>query len=254
MKAKQKGINKLEGPVTDVPIELPERRAYVKCPGCRRVIDQELLARNLDVCPRCGHHLRLGARARRYPRGSAVLRVGDVTTCMGLVLEGAVRLEKEDYWGNRTILASFGPGQSFAEVYACEPGLPLDLNVVAAEGALVLLMDVRRVTSLCPASCAFHARLVRNLLGIVARRAHALTRKIEHTSQRTTRAKLLSYLSDQAKAAEASRFAIPFDRQELADYLSVDRSAMCAELSRMRKAGIIDFHKNVFELGEGSTL
>ena len=196
----------------------------------------------------------LGARERRSPQGSAVLRVGDVTTCMGLVLEGAVRLEKEDYWGNRTILASFGPGQSFAEVYACEPGLPLDLNVVAAEDALVLLMDVRRVTSLCPASCAFHARLVRNLLGIVARRAHALTRKIEHTSQRTTRAKLLSYLSDQAKAAEASRFAIPFDRQELADYLSVDRSAMCAELSRMRKEGIIDFHKNVFELGEGSTL
>ena len=110
----------------------------------------------------------LGARERRYPQGSAVLRVGDVTTCMGLVLEGAVRLEKEDYWGNRTILASFGPGQSFAEVYACEPGFPLDLNVVAAEDALVLLMDVRRVTSLCPASCAFHARLVRNLLGIVA--------------------------------------------------------------------------------------
>lgn len=196
----------------------------------------------------------LGARKRTFPKGSYLFRVGDRTTAMGIMLEGSVRLEKEDYWGNRTILASFGPGQSFAEVYACEPGLPLDLNVVAAEDALVLLMDVRRVTSLCSASCAFHARLVRNLLGIVARRAHALTRKIEHTSQRTTRAKLLSYLSDQAKAAEASRFAIPFDRQELADYLSVDRSAMCAELSRMRKEGIIDFHKNVFELGEGSTL
>ena len=190
----------------------------------------------------------LDARQRYVPKGDALLRVGDVTTCMGLVLEGAVRLEKEDYWGNRTILASFGPGQSFAEVYAC------DLNVVAAEDALVLLMDVRRVTSLCPASCAFHARLVRNLLGIVARRAHALTRKIEHTSQRTTRAKLLSYLSDQARAAGTSRFTVPFDRQELADYLSVDRSAMCAELSRMRKEGIIDYRKNVFELGEGSAL
>ncbi len=196
----------------------------------------------------------LDARQRYVPKSDALLRVGDVTTCMGLVLEGAVRLEKEDYWGNRTILASFGPGQSFAEVYACEPGLPLDLNVVAAEDALVLLMDVRRVTSLCPASCAFHARLVRNLLGIVARRAHALTRKIEHTSQRTTRAKLLSYLSDQARAAGTSRFTVPFDRQELADYLSVDRSAMCAELSRMRKEGIIDYRKNVFELGEGSAL
>ena len=196
----------------------------------------------------------LDARQRYVPKGDALLRVGDVTTCMGLVLEGAVRLEKEDYWGNRSILASFGPGQSFAEVYACEPDLAFDINVVAAEDATVLFLDIGRVTTMCPSSCAFHARLIRNLLGIVARRAHALTRKIEHTSQRTTRAKLLSYLSDQAKAAEASRFAIPFDRQELADYLSVDRSAMCAELSRMRKEGIIDFHKNVFELGEGSTL
>ena len=196
----------------------------------------------------------LDARQRYVPKGDALLRVGDVTTCMGLVLEGAVRLEKEDYWGNRTILASFGPGQSFAEVYACEPGFPLDLNVVAAEDALVLLMDVRRVTSLCPASCAFHARLVRNLLGIVARRAHALTRKIEHTSQRTTRAKLLSYLSDQARAAGTSRFTVPFDRQELADYLSVDRSAMCAELSRMKRDGLIDYNRNQFEIVRRSAL
>lgn len=218
------------------------------------LIGRSPLFANIDAADLAPMLQCLGARKRTFPKGSYLFRVGDRTTAMGIMLEGSVRLEKEDYWGNRTILASFGPGQSFAEVYACEPGLPLDLNVVAAEDALVLLMDVRRVTSLCPASCAFHARLVRNLLGIVARRAHALTRKIEHTSQRTTRAKLLSYLSDQAKAAEASRFAIPFDRQELADYLSVDRSAMCAELSRMRKEGIIDFHKNVFELGEGSTL
>lgn len=196
----------------------------------------------------------LDARRRRVPKGDALLRVGDVTTSMGLVLEGSVRLEREDYWGNRTILASFGPGQSFAEVYACEPDLPLDINVVAAEDALVMLMDLRRVTTMCPSSCAFHARLIRNLLGCVARRTHALTRKIEHTSKRTTRAKLLSYLSDQAKAAGSNRFSIPFDRQELADYLSVDRSAMCAELSRMRKEGIMDYRKNEFELKEGSAL
>lgn len=204
---------------------------------------------DLEALLRC-----LGARTRRYPRGSAVLRVDDVTACMGLVLEGAVRLEKEDYWGNRTILASLDPGQSFAEVYACEPGLPLDINVVAAEDTLVLLMDVQRITSLCPSSCTFHTRLVRNLLGIVAHRAHALMRKIEHTSQRTTRAKLLSYLSDQAKSAGTNRFAIPFDRQELADYLSVDRSAMCAELSRMKKDGLIEYQRNRFEIVRPSVL
>lgn len=218
------------------------------------LIGRSPLFANIDAADLAPMLQCLGARKRTFPKGSYLFRVGDRTTAMGIMLEGSVRLEKEDYWGNRTILASFGPGQSFAEVYACEPGLPLDLNVVAAEDALVLLMDVRRVTSLCPASCAFHAHLVRNLLGIVARRAHALTRKIEHTSQRTTRAKLLSYLSDQARAAGTSRFTVPFDRQELADYLSVDRSAMCAELSRMRKEGIIDYRKNVFELGEGSAL
>ena len=196
----------------------------------------------------------LGARTRTYPRGSAVFRMGDTTTCMGLVLEGAVRLEKEDWWGNRSILASFGPGQSFAEVYACEPGLPFDINAMAAEDALVLLLDVGRIATMCPSSCAFHARLIRNLLGLIAKRTHALTRKIEHTSKRTTRAKLLSYLSEQAEAAGSSRFAVPFDRQELADYLSVERSAMCAELSRMKKDGLIDYHKNRFEIVRPSAL
>lgn len=196
----------------------------------------------------------LDARQRYVPKGDALLRVGDVTTCMGLVLEGAVRLEKEDYWGNRSILASFGPGQSFAEVYACEPDLAFDINVVAAEDATVLFLDIGRVTTMCPSSCAFHARLIRNLLGIVAKRTHALTRKIEHTTKRTTRAKLLSYLSDQAEAAHASRFVIPFDRQELADYLSVDRSAMCAELSRMKRDGLIDYNRNQFEIVRRSAL
>ena len=196
----------------------------------------------------------LGARLRSYAKGAYVFRVGDRTTSMGLVLEGSVRLEKEDYWGNRSILASFGPGQSFAEVYACEPDLAFDINAVAAEDAVVLFLDVGRITGMCPTSCTFHARLIRNLLGIIAKRTHALTRKIEHTSKRTTRAKLLSYLSDQAERAESSRFAIPFDRQELADYLSVDRSAMCAELSRMKKDGIIDYNRNRFEIVRRSAL
>ena len=165
-----------------------------------------------------------------------------------------VRLETEDSRGNRSILASFGPGQSFAEVYACEPDLAFDINVVAAEDATVLFLDIGRVTTMCPSSCAFHARLIRNLLGIVAKRTHALTRKIEHTTKRTTRAKLLSYLSDQAEAAHASRFVIPFDRQELADYLSVDRSAMCAELSRMKRDGLIDYNRNQFEIVRRSAL
>lgn len=115
----------------------------------------------------------LGRAERTFPKGSYLFRVGDRTTAMGIMLEGSVRLEKEDYWGNRSILASFGPGQSFAEVYACEPDLAFDINVVAAEDATVLFLDIGRVTTMCPSSCAFHARLIRNLLGIVAKRTHA---------------------------------------------------------------------------------
>lgn len=190
----------------------------------------------------------LDVRKRSYSKGATVFRIGDSTSSMGFVLEGSVRLERDDYWGNRSILTSFGTGQSFGEVYACEPNLPYDINVVAAEDAVILFMDVGRVTTMCPASCAFHAQLIRNVLGVVSNRAHALTRKIEHTSKRTTRSKLLSYLSEQAELAGSQRFDIPFDRQELADYLAVERSAMCAELSRMKAEGIIDYRKNQFEI------
>ena len=218
------------------------------------LIGRSPLFANIDAADLAPMLQCLGARKRTFPKGSYLFRVGDRTTAMGIMLEGSVRLEKEDYWGNRSILASFGPGQSFAEVYACEPDLAFDINVVAAEDATVLFLDIGRVTTMCPSSCAFHASLIRNLLGIVAKRTHALTRKIEHTTKRTTRAKLLSYLSDQAEAAHASRFVIPFDRQELADYLSVDRSAMCAELSRMKRDGLIDYNRNQFEIVRRSAL
>lgn len=190
----------------------------------------------------------LNAQTRTFDKGSYVFRAGETTTTMGMVLEGSIRLEREDYWGNRSIIASIGPGQLFAEVYACEPELPFDLNVIAAQDSVVLLMDVRRVTTLCSSACEFHTRLIRNLLASVAKRAYALTRKIEHTSKRSTRSKLLSYLSDQADVHGSSEFSIPYNRQELADYLSVDRSAMSAELSRMRAEGIIEFEKNRFRI------
>lgn len=190
----------------------------------------------------------LDARIASYEKGETIFRAGDTSRVMGLVLEGGARIEREDYWGNRSILGTFGPGQTFGEAFACQPGQPFDVNVIAPAPATILLLDVQRVVTMCSSNCVFHAQLIRNLLNIVAKRTHALTRKIEHISKRTTRAKLLSYLSDQAAAHGSRRFSIPFDRQELADYLSVDRSAMSAELSRMKRDGILDYHKNSFEL------
>ena len=212
------------------------------------LIGRSPLFANIDAADLAPMLQCLGARKRTFPKGSYLFRVGDRTTAMGIMLEGSVRLEKEDYWGNRSILASFGPGQSFAEVYACEPDLAFDINVVAAEDATVLFLDIGRVTTMCPSSCAFHARLIRNLLGIVAKRTHALTRKIEHTTKRTTRAKLMSYLSAEAQRRGVVEFDIPFSRQQLADFLAVERSGLSLELGKMKKEGLLDFHKEHFVL------
>lgn len=193
----------------------------------------------------------LSAVERSFGRGETLFRAGEPLGTMGLVLEGEVCLEKADFWGNRSLLAQVGPGEIFGEVYACEPGRPLHVNVVAGEAGKVLLLDVERVLRTCTNACPFHARLIRNLLGVTARRAYGLSRKLEHISCRTTRAKLLSYLSERAEEAGSSRFSIPFSRQELADYLAVDRSAMSTELGKLRREGILDFEKNRFELTSG---
>lgn len=191
----------------------------------------------------------LGAVERSYAKGERALRAGDRTSALGLVLEGAVRIEREDYWGTRSIIARIGSGRTFGEAFACAPELPCDVSAVAVEdGTRVLFLNAGKVMTTCPSSCAFHARLARNLLAVLARRAHGLTRKIDHVSKRTTRGKLLAYLSDEAARAGADEFSIPFDRQELADYLAVDRSAMCAELSRMRRDGVIDYRRERFRL------
>lgn len=186
------------------------------------------------------------AQERTYAKNQTIIHQGTVAPKMGLVLSGSVRLEKQDRWGNRSILAFLEPGQAFGEVYACLPGQPYDVNVVASQPAVVLMLDMRRLSAPCSCACAFHIRLVQNVLRAMARRTRMLTRKLDHVSKRTTREKLLSYLSDQAAAASGARFTIPFNRQELADYLGVDRSAMCAELSRMKKEGIIDYRKSEF--------
>ena len=190
----------------------------------------------------------LGAGTRFYPRGEAVLRTGDRTGRLGLVLSGGVNIESVDVWGSRSILGHVGPGQVFAETYACLPGEPLMVDAVAAQRTEVLFLNTARLLRTCPSACAHHAALIRNLLAVTSQKNLALSRRIFHTSPKTIRGRLLSYLSAQALRENSRSFAIPFDRQQLADYLGVDRSALSAELGRMRAEGLIRFRKNEFEL------
>lgn len=190
----------------------------------------------------------LSATTRHYAKGRFVLRAGDVTTQVGEVISGRVHVVKEDFWGNRTILSELEVGGLFGETYAAMPSEPLEVSVIAAERSEVLFLDVRRILTTCSSACAFHTRLIRNLLDVSAQKNLMLTRKLECMAQRTTREKLLSYLSAESQRQGSSSFEIPFDRQQLADYLCVDRSAMSSELGRLRDEGTLRFERSKFTL------
>ena len=187
-----------------------------------------------------------------YQKGEMILRMGDTVSSLGMVLSGSVMIESDDIWGNRSILDQIGPGQVFAETYACVADEKLMVNVVAAEDAEILFLNTERVIRTCSRSCPFHSMLIKNLLAISAQKNLNLSRRIFHTSPKTIRGKLISYLSDQAVKEGRSEFDILFNRQQLADYLCVDRSAMSKELGKMQKEGLIKVKKNHFTMLEGS--
>ena len=185
---------------------------------------------------------------RDFVKSEWILRQGEDVSSVGMVLSGRVQIMEEDFWGNRHILADAWPGDLFAESYAFLPGELLRVSVVAAEPTRVMLLESRRMVQVCTNACRFHSRLLQNVLAEAARKNLALTRKISHMSKRTTREKLLSYLSSQSLAAGADVFEIPFNRQQLADFLCVDRSAMSNELCKMRDEGLLSFERNSFHL------
>ena len=161
----------------------------------------------------------LGARIDTFPKGSRLLRAGEQVEEVGLVLAGSALIMQEDIWGNRNILSKTGPGQTFADVFACAPGAVLNVSVEAESTMTVMFLQIRRVLSVCPSACSHHSRFIRNLLGELAE-----------------------------KNLRLYEFDIPFSRQQLADYLGVERSGLSVELGKMRDEGLLDFHKSHFLL------
>ena len=190
----------------------------------------------------------LGTREESFPKDAFLLRVGDTAESIGLVLEGSVLVIQEDVWGNRNILSKAGTGETFAAAYACAPAAALPVSVTAETPVTVMLLNVKHVLNVCPSACAYHSRIIRNLLGVLAEKNLRFGEKLTHMGQRTTRAKLMSYLSAEAQRRGKYEFDIPFSRQQLADYLAVERSGLSLELGKMRRAGLLDFHKSHFVL------
>ena len=190
----------------------------------------------------------LKAERRDFPKDAFVLRAGDTAESIGLVLSGSVLIIQEDIWGNRNILSKVGTGQSFAAAFACAPGAVLNMSVIAETPVSAMFLNVKRILNVCPSACAHHSRMIRNLLGELAEKNLCFSEKLTHMGQRSTRAKLMSYFSAEAQRHGKYEFDIPFSRQQLADYLAVERSGLSLELGKMRGEGLIDFHKSHFIL------
>lgn len=190
----------------------------------------------------------LNAREISVEKGNMVFRAGDRPDYIGIVLQGKAHVIQEDYWGNRTILTDVQEGDLFGEAFACAETSALPVSVLVQEDGVFLLVDATRILTVCSSACVFHARLIKNLMKIIANKNIMLTRKMEHITKRTTRNKVLSYLSACAIAKGSNNFTISFNRQELADYLSVERSALSNTLSKMRDDGLLQFEKNKFTL------
>ena len=190
----------------------------------------------------------LGGTLREYPKGTTIFREGDRPTYLGLVLTGEVRITRTDYDGNRSIVATVIAPGLFGETFACAEVEALPVDVTAAADSTVLMMEVRRITSPCCQACAFHSQIIFNLMKQTAAKNLMFHRKLEITSKRTTRDKLMTYLHMTAKEQGSREVTIPYDRQELADYLEVDRSGLSAEISKLRREGVLEAEKNRFLL------
>jgi CRP-like cAMP-binding protein len=190
----------------------------------------------------------LSAKMTDYEKGASVFLEGAPATHVGIVLEGAVQVARDDYYGNRSVLALAEPGDLFGEVFACAGLDTMPVSVIAVKNSRVMLLDVKRILTVCSHACPFHTQLVNNLLRVVAQKNLALNQKIRAMSHRTTKEKVMAYLLEQAKRHNSARFTIPFDRQALADYLGVERSAMSAEIGKLKQAGILDCKGSAFHI------
>lgn len=188
------------------------------------------------------------AEERTYGKDAYIYGAGDVTGRLGVVMEGAVNIIKDDVWGNRKIIENIGGGQIFGETYACLKGEPLMVDVQASERSRILFMDVNRILTTCSSSCDFHNRLIRSLMYVLAGKNLMLTKKMDIITPKSLRERVMVYLSQESVKQGCRTVTVPFNRQQMADYLSVDRSALSAELSRMQRDRVISYEKNRFTI------
>lgn len=190
----------------------------------------------------------LNAHTKDFDENGMIFGEGQKVGSVGIVLEGSVQVVREDVHGNRIILAEWGPGDLFAEAFAPAELEEIPVSVFSSGKSRILFVDFKKIITQCSEHCAFHSLLIRNMMKAVAQKNIVLSQRIELLGKRSIREKLLAYFWAQAKKNKNDRISLPFNRNELADYLCVDRSALSRVLGQLRDEGVLSFKKNVFQL------
>lgn len=190
----------------------------------------------------------LGANVKHINKGELIISEGDEAKYIGIVLDGSAQIEQTDYFGNRSITSALQATDIFGETFACAGVGKMPLDVVCLEDADVMFIDCIRITHSCSNACDFHRQIIYNMMRVMAQKNLVFHRKIEIVSKRSTREKLLAYLNAEVKQRGTNSFEIPYDRQQLADYLLVERSGLSCEIGKLRAEGIIECRKNRFTL------
>ena len=214
------------------------------------LIRKSILFAGMNEEERLAAYVSMDVKERGYSKGEAIFRAGTKTNRMGMVLSGSVTIESKDMWGNRTILSHVGAGQFFAETYAYLQDAPMLVDVTANEDCQVALLSLEAVTHREAGAEAWHIKLLTNLLTVAARKNLILSGRTFHTAPKTIRGRVLAYLNSVSLQKKSTEFDIPFDRQQLADYLNMERTALSKELGKMQREGLIKCRKNHFRLIE----
>ncbi len=190
----------------------------------------------------------LNAKMKSFKKGEYIFRQGEAISEIMILVEGKLHIQRDDFWGNSNIINVVEVGDMFGEAYVAPNSGTILNNVIAVKDSTVMFFDAKRLITTCPTACRFHSKVVQNLLFSISDKNRQLVRKLGYMSKRTTKEKLMSYLSEESARHKSSTFVIPFNRQQLADFLSVDRSAMSNELCKMRDEGLLEFEKSKFTL------
>lgn len=189
-----------------------------------------------------------GATIRKYEQGEVIIRQGDVVSKIYMILEGSVNIEKDSYWGRRIIVQKLGQLNNIALGLVASKNIESTISAMCTKSATILTMNFEKCSTMCTNACNHHVFLIQNMFKILSKENIELLEKIENISQKSIRDKLLTYFSNESLKNKSTNFEIGFNRQELADYLNIDRSAMSFEMSKLKKEGVIDFEKNKFTL------